>query len=158
MTAYGPAVQQNPVTGNAVTSLQPCNTWEWQAARARGMSLNQRPIYWSQYNTRYQQSCQSGIGCSSATPTQTNATAAPYYPRTRSGVVPVPTERRTNPADNRPQLDPANRQPTGGELRTQGADLDVTPHSWPVSHNNQLEAVKQQQVLDDSGWESEREW
>lgn len=153
VTAYGPVVQNNFVTGQAMTTLQPCNTWEWQSRRTRALSLHHRPVYWSSYNTRYRQTL--GTGCGSASTTPAAAPTPQYYPRSESSVTPLPTEERSSPADNRPQLDPINWRDVDDN---QSAARETAPSKWPVSVKGQAVREETPEVLGNSGWQPDREW
>ncbi len=138
VTNYRPFVVNDPLDGGSVTSLQPCNTYEWQMRRSPGCSLWHRFVTWWQTH-----SCFCGRPASYATapcgPTSEwnvtstsisspSTTAQPYYapspngratngPATNGRVVPVPSDASPgtpNPADRRPELDPDQIQ-SGGQ-------------------------------------------
>lgn len=123
VTKYQPQAVNDPMSGVAMTSLQPCNTYEWQARRTPGCAL------WRDFVNWWQSHC-CLLHRPSLPPTTTNCTpssqwvvtsaeseASPYYtPSTPANgrLVPVPSNvspASPVPADRRPELNPPPQQP-----------------------------------------------
>ena len=93
VTHYQPRVTNDPLSGIAVTSLQPCNTYESQVRRKLSCSLWQRIVNWWH--------CQCCLGLPSSMPARTTCTptsewvvsapepaASPYYAPATNGRLP----------------------------------------------------------------------
>ena len=134
VTNYRPQVVIDPTTGVNVTTIQPCNTCEWQPRRTPGCSLWQSLVNWFRCNcfcTRRPSMCSSATNCppgSEWVVSTSEPTGTPYYapstsvpstsaPSTNGRLVPVPSGASPAtivPADRRPQLDPLPSQ-SGGQ-------------------------------------------
>lgn len=162
-TIYRPQVTSS-VSGETVTNLQPCNTYEWHLRRVRGFSPRHRPIYWSSYNTLYQRpiptSCRTQSDCRRPAEQTRIESETPYYPRNDARIIPsAPIERRpSEPAERRPQLDPVRWRLPSVPVRPtfRPAPRAVVPVSWPTGVKEP--AALAREAWDDTGWESERDW
>ncbi|MBI2480424.1 MAG: hypothetical protein HYV60_17855 [Planctomycetia bacterium] len=159
VTNYRPQVVNDPDSGVSFTSLQPCNTYEWQMRRTAGCSLWQDLVDW------WRSCCL--CGCSRPAPSAATCStpsdwvvssptpaASPYYTPTNnvpsSGtsssngrLVPVASSvipTSPVPADQRPRLDPPSQRPGGGDsaLRVLPLETEVLVRTL-VSPDGQLE-------------------
>ncbi|MEX0818761.1 MAG: hypothetical protein WD070_04180 [Pirellulaceae bacterium] len=122
VTNYRPQVFNDPSSGVSVTTLQPCNTYEWQHRRTAGCSLWQRLVsWWRSHCCRCGASTMPSATICSPTNdwvvSSPQPAATPYYaPSTNGRLVPVPSGVSPSspaPADHRPQLDPLPPRSSG---------------------------------------------
>ena len=116
VTNYRRLVMNDPLAGVRVTSLQPCNTSEWQMQRTAGCSFWQSIASWWKSHCCYASAPLMPPATTTCTPTSewtlisAEPAASPYYsPSTKGRLVPVPSAVSPSspvPADRRPQLNP----------------------------------------------------